>query len=94
MITYWVPAYAHPDGWSDAVWFRVVDGWGYRAEQNPAGASVHPCFQVVDGYAYPTLSLPGDAVPTFQVVGSFVYQQAGGGPWFRIVTAHVPRTVS
>ena len=90
MVSYWVPSYGHPEGMSEAVWFRVVDGWGYRAEQNPAGASMHPCFKVVDGYAYPTLSLPGDCVATFLIIGSFVYHDIGGGPWFRIVTGSHP----
>jgi hypothetical protein len=87
MVSYWFPTYGHPDGWSDTVWFHVVDGFGYRAEHHPAGASARPCFKVVDGYAYPTLSLPGDCVPTFQIIGSFVYRDFSGSPWFRIERA-------
>jgi hypothetical protein len=80
---YWFPAYGHPDGPSDAPWFRVVNGCGYRTKDSPAGASESACFRLINGWAYPTLGLPGEP-PTFQVVGSFAYARLGGGPWFRI----------
>jgi hypothetical protein len=82
MVSYWLPHVGHPDGSSGVPWFRVVDGWGYRADGNPAGASDTPSFRVIDGYAYPTLSLPGD-VPTFELIGSFAYGPSGPA-WFRI----------
>jgi len=85
MATYWCPADGHPDGPSDAAWFRVVAGWGFRTERHPAGASASPCFRVVDGMAFPTFSLPRTVTPTFQVVGSFAYHDVDGSPWFHII---------
>jgi hypothetical protein len=82
VVSYWFPFDGHPDGASDLAWFRVVDGWGFRTESNPAGPSESPCFRMIDGFAYPTLSLPND-VPTFEIIGSFVYA-ATGTAWFRI----------
>ena len=82
VVSYWIPYDGHPDGCSDAAWFRVTDGWGYRTEDNPAGSSDAPTFRLIDGSAYPTLSTRNDA-PTFEVIGSFVYA-AGGTAWFRI----------
>ena len=84
MDCYWYPSSGHPDGPSDNAWFRVVDGWGYRTAGNPRGASANPCFRVIDGWARPTLSLPSDDAPMFQIVGTFVYTD-GGVVWFRIV---------
>jgi hypothetical protein len=82
MISYWFPFDGHPDGRSEAPWFRVVDGWGYRTNENPSGQSERPIFRVIDGYAYPTLSMPDD-VPTFQLIGSYAYAPRGTA-WFRI----------
>jgi hypothetical protein len=82
VVSYWFPAYGHPEGASDVAWFRVIDGWGYRTTGNRAGASDSPCFRVIDGWAYPRLSLPDDPA-TFQIVGSFAYREQGGA-WFRI----------
>ena len=79
----WLPADGHPDGPSDAAWFRVVDGWGYRTTGHPGGRSANPCFRVTNGWARPTFSLPGDA-PTFQIIGSFAYADSGV-VWFRII---------
>ncbi len=83
MVEYWFPAYGHPDGPSDAAWFRVVDGLGYRTADSPTGSSESACFRLIYGWAYPTLGLPGDP-PSFHVVGSFAYERRGGGPWFWI----------
>jgi hypothetical protein len=82
VVGYWFPWYGHPDGESDAAWFRVVDGWAYRIDANPAGASESPTFRIIEGWAFPTLSLPGDEL-TFQIVGSFVYAEPGAA-WFRV----------
>ena len=82
MVSYWVPHAGHPDGSSDVAWFRVVDGWGYRKDDNPAGSLDAPTFRVIEGFAYPTLSRSEDT-PTFEVIGSFVYA-VGGTAWFRI----------
>ena len=82
MVSYWVPCDGRPDDCSDAAWFRVTDGWGYRTEDNPAGPSDAPTFRLIDGFAYPMLRMSNDA-PTFEVIGSFVYA-AGGTAWFRI----------
>jgi hypothetical protein len=82
MVDYWYPFAGHPDGESEAPWFRVLDGRGYRTEKNPAGASVTPAFSVIDGWAYPIISMP-HTEPTFQIVGSFVYAPEGPA-WFRI----------
>ena len=82
VVGHWFPTYGHPDGPSDASWFRVDNGWGYRTEDNPAGTSNSPCFRLIEGWAYPTLGLPGTPA-TFQMIGSFAYP-ATGAPWFRI----------
>ena len=82
VVDYWLPTYGHPDGPFNAPWFRVEDGWVYRAEDNPAGASDSPCFRLIEGWAYPTLSLPRTPA-TFQIIGSFAYPDTGA-PWFRI----------
>jgi hypothetical protein len=82
VVSYWVPCAGHPDGSSEVAWFRVVDGWGYRTDDNPAGCSDAPTFRVIEGFAYPTLSRCEDA-PTFEVIGSFVHA-VGGTAWFRV----------
>jgi hypothetical protein len=88
VVTYWFPAYGHPEGTvGDRPWFRVEGSWGYRAVGHPEGPSDEPCFRVTRGRVQPTLSLPGpaDAEVTFVVIGSFVYQAGGAGPpWFRV----------
>ena len=76
MVEYWYPYAGHPDGESDIPWFRVVDGKGFRTEGNPAGPSDEPTFAVLDEQAYPIVSLPG-LEPTFQIIGSFVYDPRG-----------------
>jgi hypothetical protein len=87
-VTYWFPAYGHPEGSvGDQPWFRVEGSWGYRAVGHPDGPSEEPCFRITRGRVQPTLSLPGpaDAEVTFVVIGSFVYQAGGAGPpWFRV----------
>jgi hypothetical protein len=82
MVDYWYPAAGHPEGHSNKAWFRVVEGWGFRTEQSPAGVSEDPCFRIIDDLAYPTLSMP-NAAPTFMIVGSFAYSGSGAA-WFRI----------
>src|SRR5260221_687378 len=82
MDEYWFPYEGHPDGESEVAWFRVSDHHGYRTSENPAGPSDTPCFAVINGWAYPSVSLPGD-LPTFQIIGSFVYAPTGTA-WFRV----------
>ena len=82
MVEHWFPYIGHPEGASYVVWFRVINGMGYRTGGNPAGESMSPVLGVVDGWAYPAVSMPGDS-PTFEIVGSFVYAPEGS-PWFRI----------
>jgi hypothetical protein len=83
----WFPAYGHPDGTSEVAWFRVVEGWGYRTPENPAGESAEPCFRVVDDLAFPALD-SSEPAATFAIVGSFAYH-GSGPPWFRIIARSV-----
>lgn len=83
MVHYCFPAYGHPDGPSNAAWFRVVDGRGFETWTAQPGYPSRRASGLSMGGLYPTLGFPGDP-PSFHVVGSFVYERRGGGPWFRV----------
>ena len=82
MDTLWFPYAGHPDGPSDAPWFRVIGNYGYRTPE-ASGESADPCFVIIEDYAYPTLGIAQTTVPTFQVIGSFAYTPVGSA-WFLI----------
>jgi len=80
MTGYWFPAYGHPDGPSDAAWYRLDGEWVYQAGGHPEGESDDACFRIVAGRVYPTLPSSDSA---FEIIGAFVYPLDGSGPpWF------------
>ena len=93
MDTLWFPYQGHPDGPSDAPWFRVIGNYGYRTPDHPAGESPDACFVIIEDYAYPTLGIAQTTVPTFQVIGSFAHAPVGSA-WFLIKKARRLRVVA
>jgi hypothetical protein len=86
VTVWWYPTDTHPRGASSRPWFRVEHAIGFPAEGHPRGASSLPCLRIVDGRAYPTMSVPGEEGPHFDIVGRDVYLTSSlDGPWYHIV---------